>query len=283
MGERFGVKSLLFFNRFFKCPEHPFNLQNDGKKTYSQWQYEMGETTIELYLKQVTTDEMFRDKVVCDIGCGAGGKTMYYGSLGVKKIIGVDVVDHYKQDAEKFAQEKGLGDKFEFVLGDAAKLPFEDNTIDTIIMNDAMEHVADPLAVLKESYRVLTPGGRLYVNFPPYNHPYGAHLKDVIGIPWVHLFYSDRTMIEAYKILVKDLPDGADRVQFRIGKRENGEEYFSYLNKISIKRFDRFLKETQFQVLYHKIEPVRPCVSLLAKIPGVNEFFTRMVVGILEK
>ncbi len=283
MGERFGVRSLLFFNRFFKCPEHPFNLQNDGTKTYSQWEYEMGQTTIDLYLKKVTTDEMFRDKVALDIGCGGGGKTVYYGSLGVKKIIGIDLVAHYKEEAEAFAREKGLADKFEFVVGDAAQLTFPDGSIDTVIMNDAMEHVADPPAVLAEVYRVLTSGGRLYVNFPPYNHPYGAHLKDVIGIPYVHLFYSDRTLIEAYKILVKDLPDAKERIDLRIGRRENGEEYFSYLNKISIRYFDKLIKQTDFHVLYHQIDPIRRWVWPLAKIPWVNEFFTRMVVCILEK
>ena len=52
---------------------------------------------------------------------------------------------------------------------------------------------------------------------------------------------------------------------------------------VSTALHDRILKETKFNVLYHKIEPVRPWVWPLAKIPGVNEFFTRMVVCILEK
>ena len=45
-------------------------------------------------------------------------------------------------------------------------------------------------------------GGKLFVNFPPYNHPTGAHLSDVIGIPSVHVFFSDKTLIAAYKELV---------------------------------------------------------------------------------
>ena len=29
-------------NKLFKLPVHPFNLNNEGKKTYAQWQYEKG-------------------------------------------------------------------------------------------------------------------------------------------------------------------------------------------------------------------------------------------------
>lgn len=278
-----AVDILLTVNRLFKVPEHPFNLQNEGTKTYSQWQYEMGKVTIAYYLKKATIEEMFRDKVVLDIGCGAAGKTMYFASQGVSHIYGMDVVDHYKEDAEAFAKEVGQEDKFTFVLGDAQKAPFPDHSIDTIVMNDAMEHVADPQQVLRECYRILKPKGRLYVNFPPFNHPYGAHLKDVIGIPWVHLFFSDKTMIEGYKRLVSPLPDRDMRIRFRIGRRENGEEYFSYLNKISIQRFHEYLKNTDFSVYYYNEVPVRPYVALLAKLPYVKEFFTKMVVCILEK
>lgn len=278
-----AVDILLAVNRLFRVPEHPFNLQNEGTKTYSQWQYERGQDTIAFYLKKATSEEMFKNKVVLDIGCGAAGKTMYFASREVSHIYGMDVVDHYKEDAEAFAREKGLSDRFTFVKGDAQNAPFDDCSIDTIIMNDAMEHVADPQKVLRECYRILKVGGRLYVNFPPFNHPYGAHLKDVIGIPWVHLFFSDKTMIEAYKRLVSDLPDKEMRIQFRIGKRGNGEEYFSYLNKISIHKYHKYLKSTPFSIYYYNEEPVRPYVWLLAKLPFMKEFFTKMVVCILEK
>ena len=30
----------------FPLPAHPFNLQNQGQKTYGQWQYEKGQDTI---------------------------------------------------------------------------------------------------------------------------------------------------------------------------------------------------------------------------------------------
>ena len=137
-------KILMAANKCFKAPVHPFNLQCEGVKSYAEWQYEKGADTIKFYLKKYTKDEMFKDKVIADIGCGAGGKTLYYATNDAKKVYGVEILGKYEKEANALADKLGLADKFEFVCADAAKLPFEDNSIDTMIMNDAMEHVDEP-------------------------------------------------------------------------------------------------------------------------------------------
>ncbi|MCX7748926.1 MAG: class I SAM-dependent methyltransferase [Clostridia bacterium] len=279
----FKVNLCKSLNKMFPLPVHPFNLQNQGVKTYSEWQFEKGLDTIKFYLEKVSTDEMFKDKVVLDIGCGAAGKTLFYATQGVKKIYGIDVVERYERDANKLAKEKGLLPQFQFVLGDAANLQFEDGFFDSIIMNDAMEHVDDPMGVLKECYRVLKPGGRVYLNFPPYHHPYGAHLSDVIGFPWVHIFFSDRVLTKVYRELVSTLPDGKERINFRISKDQNGQDYFSYINGMTIKRFGKIIKATDYKVSYYREVPLRGILKPLAVMPLVKEGFVKMVVSILEK
>ena len=270
-------------NKLFKLPVHPFNLNNEGKKTYSQWQYEKGIDTIKFYLKHNTVDEMFKDKVVLDIGCGAGGKTIYYASKGVKEITGIEILEKYRNEAENLAMNYNLQDKFKFVQGDASNMPFEEETFDTIIMNDAMEHVDQPEMVLRECYRVLKKNGKLYLNFPPYNHPYGAHLSDAIGIPWVHVFFSEKTLINTYKELVKNLPDGAERIDFRISKNQDGREYFSYINKMSIKRANNILQNSDFELEYYSEEPLRSFFKYPARIPFLKEYLVKMVVCVLRK
>ena len=277
------TKILIALNRFFKAPLHPFNMQNDGVKTYAEWQFEKGGETIKFYLKSHTADEMFKGKTVADIGCGAAGKSLYYASLGAKKVLGVEILAKYKNEAEALAQKLGLSGKFEFVAADAAHLPFESDSIDTIIMNDAMEHVANPEAVIDECLRVLSKGGRLFVNFPPINHPMGAHLSDLIYIPWVHLFFSEKTLVEAYKLLAKNVPDGDARVAFRISKKDNGDEYFSYINHMSIKRFNRILKSKGITPAYLKHIPLRSIIKPFYKLPILKEVFVKMVVCVFEK
>ncbi len=277
-----SVKSLLFFNKFFKLPVHPFNMQNDGVMTYSMWQYNKGIETIKFYLKHTDTDEMFKNKDVLDIGCGAAGKSLYYLSIGAKSVTGIDVVAKYEEEAYSLQKELGLTG-FTFKLEDASKMSFDDCSFDTVIMNDAMEHVAEPEKVLNEVYRVLKPGGKLYVNFPPYNHPFGAHLSDVIAIPWVHLFYSDKTLISAYKTLVKGLPDENDRINFRISKNADGEEYFSYINKMTISRFNNCVKATKFNCDFYTEIPLRNFLTPLSKLKFTKDCFVKMVVAVLSK
>ena len=226
---------------------------------------------------------MFKDKTIVDIGCGAGGKSLYYASRGAKEVIGVEILEKYRTEAESLAAELMLSDKFRFVCADATALPFAEGSIDTIIMNDAMEHVANPEAVLDECLRVLKAGGRLFVNFPPINHPFGAHLSDLIYIPWVHLFFSEATLVEGYKELAKEVPDGEDRIAFRISEREDGSEYFSYINHMSIKRFNRILKDKGITPAYLRHISLRSFLKPLAKIPLLKEMFVKMVVCVFEK
>ncbi len=278
-----NTKQLLALNKHFKLPVHPFNLQNEGKQSYAMWQYERGGDTIAFYRERYSTDEMFCGKIVLDIGCGAGGKTMYYASLGAQRIVGMDILEQYREEAQSLACELGFDDRFEFVCGDAAHTDFPDETFDTVIMNDAMEHVDRPDLVLAEVRRILKTGGRLYVNFPPINHPFGAHLSDLIGIPWVHLFFNEDTLVDAYKQLCKTVPDGEARVAFRISKNGQGKEYFSYINHMSIKRFHTLRDGAGMKQIYYREVPLRGFLTPLARFPLTKECFVKMVVCVFEK
>jgi len=102
-------------------------------------------------------------------------------------------------------------------------------------------------------------------------------------MPWVHVFFSEKTLIETYKELVKDLPDGKERIEFRIGKRADGTEYFSYINKMTIKRAKTILQNSRFNVEYYSEEPLRNIFRYPARIPVLKEFLVKMVVCVLRK
>ena len=277
-----GVKLLLFLNKFFKKPEHPFNLRNEGVKSYAMWQYEHGADTLAFFLNRYSLDEMFKNKTVLDIGCGAGGKSVYYASCGAKQVVGLDILPQYKQESEALAAQLGYENIFSFVCADAANTGFEKNSFDTIIMNDAMEHMENPEAVLRECSSLLKPGGRLFVNFPPYSHPYGAHLSDLIGIPWVHVFFSDETLIKAYRQLCSTVPDGDERIKLRITQREDGSEFFSYINKMTIKRFEKIRSNTPIKAGYYNEVPLRNFLKLPARLPFLKKHCVKMIVCIFE-
>src|SRR5262249_34882420 len=52
------------------------------------------------------------------------------------------------------------------VVGDAHRLPFRDASLDGVISTALLEHVENPEAILTQMFRVLRPGGVLYVEGP---------------------------------------------------------------------------------------------------------------------
>lgn len=77
--------------------------------------------------------------------------------------------------AASYVAQEGIGDiirldmQAEFqpdVAASVTALPFKDGTIDRIASNSLFEHVAYPHEILRETYRVLRPGGILYTAVP---------------------------------------------------------------------------------------------------------------------
>lgn len=60
-------------------------------------------------------------------------------------------------------EDQGLVKGLEYVLANAEKLPFEDNSFDAVTIAFGLRNVTDKDAALKEMYRVLKPGGQVNI------------------------------------------------------------------------------------------------------------------------
>lgn len=60
--------------------------------------------------------------------------------------------------------------KMKLVQSHGEILPFEDNTFDRVIIVDALHHVCDQQDTANELFRVLSPGGRLIIEEPNFEH-----------------------------------------------------------------------------------------------------------------
>ncbi len=287
-------KLLLSLNRFFKSRPHPFNM-GDGvtKLNYHNFEYESAPGVFKMFEK-VLGEKFWKEKSICDFACGAGGKSLWILEQGAKEVTGIDMSETLISQAKNYDKQQTpvgqssngdrINDKLTFLVGDVSKTECKENSFDLVIANDIMEHVGDPLQTLQEANRITKKGGHMCINFEPYFHFLGHHMWDVMNIPWAHVFFSEKTRIRAYKELVKNLPDGPDRIEFRISKNKKGEEYIGYLNHITIQKFLQHLKKTPWKIQYFEIQPFeKPILKILGKLPITREFFCQRVIVVLEK
>jgi len=99
---------------------------------------------------------------VLEVGFGAGGCAIYAAETAGVRVTGIDINENAVSNARQLAAGKGLESRARFERVDASKtLPFSEGTFDAVFSNDAICHLADRPAVLKEWHRVLKYGGRL--------------------------------------------------------------------------------------------------------------------------
>ncbi|MBB4639748.1 class I SAM-dependent methyltransferase [Rhizorhapis suberifaciens] len=80
------------------------------------------------------------------------------------------------------------------IVADIMRVPLRDACVDYVILDSVIEHVPDPIAVIAEAYRILKPGGKLFVNCPfllPY-HGYPAHYQNFTRDGLSHLLRNFR-------------------------------------------------------------------------------------------
>jgi len=98
---------------------------------------------------------------ILDLGSGTGYLSIEIarGSPGLQ-VYGIDLSRQMIKIATRHA--KGV-DNVQFVFGNAAKLPFEDNSIDLVVSTGASHHWKRPRLVFEECYRILKPGHEAWI------------------------------------------------------------------------------------------------------------------------
>lgn len=103
------------------------------------------------------------DAVVFDLGCGVGGMLNPLSEFG--RTIGMDI----DRGSLVYCADRGFRETFE---ARGHRLPLADESVWLLGAFDVLEHVPEEREALEECYRVLKPGGWMFLSGPAYQFLY---------------------------------------------------------------------------------------------------------------
>jgi len=148
-----------------------------------------------------------RDRRVLDLGCGVGEYVRAFEQRGAEA-FGCDI--EWARLLE--ARARGTGD----VLAAAGEsLPFADDSIEVIVLNEVIEHVQNDQATMREVGRVLAPDGTCVIYAPNRLYPFETHgiylgkryiFGNIPFVNWLPGFLRNRLVPHARAYKTSDWP-----------------------------------------------------------------------------
>lgn len=120
------------------------------------------------------------DMHILDVGCGIGGSTRRLSSEVGCRVTGIDLSDQYIDAAERLTALLNMEGRVKFQACSALELPFDDNSFDGVWSLQMNMNVEDKLSWLKETYRVIKPGGQAVL----YEVCGGENTPQYFPVPW---------------------------------------------------------------------------------------------------
>ncbi|HUS00479.1 MAG TPA: methyltransferase domain-containing protein, partial [Chitinophagaceae bacterium] len=175
--------------------------------------------------------------------------------------------------------------KVTFIANDIYKVTVQElgGRFDMVVMKDVIEHIHDQKKLLQRLHDLLLPEGVIFFGFPPWQMPFGGHQQMcksqfLSKLPYYHLLPR-----AAYKWVLKSFGEPTEEL---LEIKDTG---------ISIERFERIVKQTNYKVIHkihYLINPIykykfgwkaRKQLPVLKSIPYVRDFFTTCVYYLITQ
>lgn len=238
-----------------------------------------------------------KDARALDLGCFTGGRSIaWYEQYSLEEISGIDIRPEYIEAARQFGILRGA--KCNFIVSCGESLSFADSSFDAVLSYDVLEHVRDIRKTLEECYRVLKPGGRMYLVFPSYYHPIEHHLSLATKVPCIHWVFSGQTLVKAYWSILNERGVEAEWYK-RISPELEEWERCHTINGTTRSGFCKIVKEMGWTNIREYRWPVGTVGRNVSKrkiprlignllyplmyLPGIREFVIHRITYILEK
>jgi len=134
-----------------------------------------------LRLQFIRTHAELRDQRVIDVGCGGGILSEGLARAGAK-VTGIDLGADLLEVARAHAEEGGLSIDYLKTSVEAYASQHAE-TFDHLTCMEMLEHVPDPVSVVRACAELVKPGGRLF--FSTLNRKLKAYLLAIVGAEYL--------------------------------------------------------------------------------------------------
>lgn|GEM_PF-6805831 len=144
-----------------------------------------------------------KNKKILDVGTGKG----YVAILAAKNFkCDVTTIELFKEKlklAKANAKKEGVDDKIRFIAGDAAKIPFQDDSFDAVISFNALHHskgnfknIIDEMFRVSKNKIIITElnekGAKM---FDEYIHPEENHSSMILDLNWLRRYLEEHSKL----------------------------------------------------------------------------------------
>lgn len=215
-----------------------------------------------------------------DLGCGTGELSVALARAARGRVTGIDFMPRNIERAQACARLAGMQGSIEFVCADLYRWE-PAQKYDVLLSFDALEHVADPGALLRRMARFAAPGGIAALAFGPLFHsPFGDHMRDFfrVQIPWRGLLFAEQAMLRVRRECYRPT-DPARR-------------YRDIAGGLNLMRYSQFLAHARasgwhFEFLavntfLRRLPPLQRLSDAIMRIPALRDYFAHNVYALLR-
>lgn len=203
----------------------------DVRDAYNQWAatYD-SDLNLTRDLDQVATREMLshaRYTSILELGCGTGKNTMLLAQLGAR----VQSLD-FSEEMLSQARAKQPGANVTFSVADLTQpWPCADQSVDLVVCNLVLEHIADLSFIFAQAARVLVAGGQFFICEL---HPF----KQYAGSVAVFQRGEERTSIPAFVHHISDFLTAAEHAGLKLASLK---EWWHEADQVNLPRLVSFM------------------------------------------
>lgn len=249
--------------------------RDDALFASAEREYSDGAAIFTAFKGLLSPDDLHGRRVL-DLGCGYGGRTVYYAeTCDPKHVVGVEIDPRMVTRCREFADARGRDD-VEFALARAEDLPFPDGSFDVVLSYDVLEHVDDPRTALIEIARILSDEGSGWLVFPTYLGARASHLDYLTRLPGLHRIFSPDAIIAAVNDLLNERSELGTPTQPAPRVGPFGRVALPTLNGMSRRDAREAIGATGLDVRAEVVAPILAPESKLPLGPSVSRLLSTL-------